>query len=260
MGALAYADDLALLAPDRLTLQRMVTVCEEYLVFSTDSDPNKSKTKCVAFTGTNREIVHPAPIILDGERLPWGHVLHQSLSMEADSVRARACFMSRASDIRDNLYFSHPEQRIQAIQLYCCDGFGAMLWDLSAGYSESFFKAWNVQARLAWHVPRETHTNLVEHFFCEGKMSLRNQILSRYHNFVRKLGDSPSKEIRFMFNLNNTDRRSVTGRNIEYLSRLCNNCNVMNVGNEIVKSLLPTATPCEPWRISLLVTLLGARL
>merc|ERR1711873_247191 len=32
MGASAYADDLALLAPDRYTLQRMVTVCEEYAV------------------------------------------------------------------------------------------------------------------------------------------------------------------------------------------------------------------------------------
>ena len=55
MGASAYADDLALLAPDRYTLQRMVTVCEEYavehnLMFSTDIDPSKSKTKCILFS------------------------------------------------------------------------------------------------------------------------------------------------------------------------------------------------------------------
>ena len=30
MGATAYADDLALLAPDRATLQMMVSICEEY--------------------------------------------------------------------------------------------------------------------------------------------------------------------------------------------------------------------------------------
>ena len=59
-----------------------------------------------------------------------GHVMHQSGSMIADSVRARGSFMSKASDIRDNLYFADPRQRVQAIQLYCCDGYGSMLWDL----------------------------------------------------------------------------------------------------------------------------------
>ena len=60
MGASAYADDLALLALDRYTLQRMVTVCEEYavehnLIFSTDIDPSKSKTKCILFSPKKRK-------------------------------------------------------------------------------------------------------------------------------------------------------------------------------------------------------------
>ena len=56
MGVVAYADDIALLAPDRATLQKMVKICEEYgiehnLLFSTDPDPNRSKTKCMYFCG-----------------------------------------------------------------------------------------------------------------------------------------------------------------------------------------------------------------
>ena len=49
-GALGYTDDLILLAPNRETLQKMLTVCERYgvvhnLVFSTDPVPGLSRTK-----------------------------------------------------------------------------------------------------------------------------------------------------------------------------------------------------------------------
>ena len=271
IGACAYADDLALLAPDRLTLQRMVAICEDYgkehnLVFSTDPDPAKSKTKCVYFSGQGNKTDYPPPIVLDGEELPWvskvdhlGHVLQQSLSMEADANKVRGSFMSRSSDIRESLYFAHPEQRIQGIQLYCCDGFGSMLWDLGSKYAESYFKAWNIQARLAWRVPRETHTNLVEGFLCKGYPSLRNQILSRYVNFAKTLSASPSKEIRFVFNLIKDDKGSVTARNMTHINRLCN-CQTLCLSGWKVKDLLPSKNDCEAWRTSLLSTLLDAKI
>ena len=52
MGAAGYADDLVLLSPSRVTMSKMLKVCEEYgedhnLGFSTDSNPVKSKSKCV---------------------------------------------------------------------------------------------------------------------------------------------------------------------------------------------------------------------
>ena len=71
-----------------------------------------------------------------------GHVIHQSLTMENDATRARASFMTRATDIREQFYFARPEQRVNAIQLYCCDGYGSMLWDLQSQYAEKYFKAW----------------------------------------------------------------------------------------------------------------------
>ena len=80
---------------------------------------------------------------MDDKELPWvmklehlGHTVTQSLSMEEDSSRARASFMTRASDIRDNLYFANPVQKVQGIHMFCCDAYGSMLWDLSSKYSE----------------------------------------------------------------------------------------------------------------------------
>ena len=267
---MAFADDLTLFAPDRWTLQRMIRICEEYgkqhnLVFSTDPNPSKSKTKCVLFCG-RKNFPTPPAVMLDEKALPWvesadhlGHKLHQDLSMEMDANKVRGSFMSRANDVRDNLYFATAEQRMQAIQLYCCDAYGSMLWELNMNCAERYFKAWNIQARLAWNVPRDTHTNLVENYFCSGHMSLRRQIFSRYQNFLRKLETSPSKEIRIMIGLVREDQRSVTGRNIQYLSRLCD-YDILKYDSCKVNEMLPNLTACETWRLSLLSTLLDARM
>ena len=198
-GCLGYADDLILLAPNREVLQRMLDICQAYaeehnLVFSTDPVPAKSKTKCVYFCGRPGKVRYPDPVRLDGKDLPWvesadhlGHTLHQLTNMEKDSHRARAKFIQKTVNIREELYFANPEQVMKAIQLLCTDAYGSMLWNLSSTGAESFFKAWNTCVKLVHGVPRSTFTYLVEGYFASGLTSLRNQILSRYSGFHQGL-------------------------------------------------------------------------
>ena len=59
-GCLGYADDLLLLSASRSGLQSMVTICERFahsksLQFSTNTDPVKSKTKCLIFSPRLKE-------------------------------------------------------------------------------------------------------------------------------------------------------------------------------------------------------------
>ena len=82
----------------------MSNVIQEYgaehnLAFTT------SKTKCIIFSG-NKRVQEPPPIMLNGKALPvvrkvdhLGHVLHQSMSMENDSIRAKNSYKRRAIDI-----------------------------------------------------------------------------------------------------------------------------------------------------------------
>ena len=68
-GAALYADDLVLLDPSRNALQKMLDLCEEYavehtLVFSTDPNPDLSKTKCLYMVGKVTRANH------------LGHTLH----------------------------------------------------------------------------------------------------------------------------------------------------------------------------------------
>ena len=53
-GAVAYADDVLILATSVQGLQQLVNLCQKHakeneLIFSTDPDPKKSKTMCIAF-------------------------------------------------------------------------------------------------------------------------------------------------------------------------------------------------------------------
>ena len=56
MGVLVYADDVLLMAPTRGAMQMMLYKCQAYaaehnIMFSTDPNPSKSKTKCIIVCG-----------------------------------------------------------------------------------------------------------------------------------------------------------------------------------------------------------------
>ena len=140
MGAFGYCDDLALIAPSRPAMQLMLQACESFgtrnnLIFSTDPDPVKSKTKCVFFCG-KKKLEKPAPLTLYGRELPWvssathiGHILSEEGTMERDIKEKKAMFITRSTEVRETFSFAHPEEILNAVKVYCCDHYGSMLWD-----------------------------------------------------------------------------------------------------------------------------------
>ena len=131
--------------------------------------------------GRSKNVKYPAPVQLDGEDLPWveyadhlGHTLDQSVTMDRDCHRARAKFIDKSVDVREQFAFAVPEQKLKMIQILCCDGFGSMLWNLRGNSAEQFFKSWNTSVKLIYGVPRSTFTYLVEGYFASSQKSLRN--------------------------------------------------------------------------------------
>ena len=106
MSVVVYADDVLLMAPTRGAMQAMLKQCENYadrhnIMFRTDPDPKKSKTKCIFVTGSKKKLTRPDSLILNGRELPWvttathlGHELHESGTMEYDAMVKRASFIS----------------------------------------------------------------------------------------------------------------------------------------------------------------------
>ena len=127
------------------------------------------------------------------------------------------------------------------------------------GYVFHSHPGWNIQSRLAWNIPYDTHTYLIESYFNQEHQTLRNQILSRYSSFAKKLLHSPSKEIVFLANLVMRDARSTTCSNILYLNRLTN-VDVMKTSASQIKLLLPVLEipDTQMFRTGLLDVLMSA--
>ena len=103
-----------------------------------------------------------------------------------------------------------------------------------------------------------THCNIIENVLCKDQPSLRKQIYSQYPKFVRKLIESPIKEVRYLAAIVINDQRSTTCRNISFLNYICNN-DVMVMDKWSLRKSIPRLPAVEPWRESLLRTCLQIR-
>ena len=226
VGVTVYADDVILLAPSRSALQEMLKVTENFaknhnIVFSTNADPNKSKSKCILFSGKKEEHRYPAPLMLSGKSLPWvksavhlGHELRQECNMEHDTWTARAKFIDKSVSVRDMFGFARPAEVLSATVTYCCDFYGSNLWDLYGLRAEQCFRAWTTAVKLAWDMPRTTHTWLVDNLLSCKLASARERVLANYVGFINRLGNSASWEVRILSQTQTRDAGSATGRNI----------------------------------------------
>ena len=200
MGAAGYADDIVLLAPSRVTMARMLSVCELYaekhnLLFSTDENPKKSKSKCIFINGKvgmdlPRQL--PEPLQLYGKNLPWvvtathlGHELHQSGTMDQDCRVKRALFIDSSIEIRETFSFALPHQVLKAVHLNSLHCYGAMLWKFDS--------------------PRS--------------VPVRQELYARYTKFLKQMTKSPSYEVKVLARIATSDFQSTTGTNILIIQR-----------------------------------------
>ena len=274
VGAVGFADDLLLMAPSRSAMAKMLQVCEQYalelnLVFSTDPDPRKAKSKSIFMTGSRlRHVQKPAPLQLYGNDLPWvtsathlGHELHQDGTMDYDCKIKRAKFIDTSIDIRETFNFAEQKQVLSAVQTYCSDFYGSMLWNLFGEPADQYFRCWNTCVKLCWDLPRSTHVYFIDNLLSCGFPSIRQQVLTRYVKFYRSLLSSPSKEVAVLARIVGRDASTNTGRNLLNLfleTRLCTKTSPISKFRDFLAK--PSQIPVgSDWRIDLLRKYLSIR-
>ena len=274
MGAVMYADDLALLATNRAMLASMLALVVAHgaslnLIFSSCQEPKKCKSFCIFFVGPRpaHKVVYPAPLVLNGVRLPWresaahlGHLLHQDLTWAADASEKRAKFISQSLEVRSQFAFAAPLQILKAVRILACNAYGSVLWRLDSAPASAFFKAYTSCIRRIFRLPISTFTYLVEGHLAAGFPPLRNMVLGRFPKFYWKLLFSPSKEVSLMAEVVARDSRTVTAANLSHLSKLTKlDCSV-ECGLEVKAALKVAEVPeREVWRTGLLDILLQER-
>ena len=271
-GAAGFADDLVLISPSRTGMQKMLEICEQYalennLQFSTDDNPQKSKTKCLYMCGKVGQVQYPAPLCLNGRELPWvvkgthlGHELHQSCSMDHDTKCKRAAFIDTSTDIRHMFSFAHPSQVLSAVTTYAAHFYGSMLWDLSSKSAWQVYRSWNTCVKLTWDIPRSSHNYFVDGTLAADFPSVRRKILCQYVRFFRTLRNCPLREVRLLALVAGKDMGSVTGKNLLYLSDEFNlDPWVDPVGKFKAEYEGYRVPEVEKWRLGLLEQLLEQR-
>ena len=256
-------------------MRAMLSKCEVYaadhnIMFSTDPDPRKSKTKCIYVVGKEKNLPKPAPLILCGRELPWvstathlGHELHESGEMEHDACVKRSVFIRQSVEIREAFYFASPVEILSALKVYCSSHYGCMLWNLGGDKAGQLFNAWNTAIKLTWGVPRGTRTYLVQQVLAPGMTSAKVDILARFGSFFRGLRDSPSHEVAVMANLAGRDIRSTTGKNLA-LVRDSSGLDPWVFGSarlkeELAKHETVDPPPQDQWRVKYLGSLFEQR-
>ena len=181
--------------------------------------------------------------------------------MDKDCHRARAKFIDKSVDVREEFSFAHPDQILKMVQMLCTDAYGSMLWNLRSNPTEQYFKCWNTCVKLVYGVPRSTFTYLVEGYFAQSYASLRNQVLSRYPGFYRNLLRSPSKEVRMLAKMVSNDPRSPTCTNLRYMREITSLEQAESFSSWRIREALPVQNvpDRETWRLGLLHSLMEVR-
>ena len=121
--------------------------------------------------------------------------------------------------MREVFSFAQPNQILQAVRTYCSSMYGAMTWPLYSKKAREMYNCWSTCVKLAWGVPRSTHTFIVDNLLACGFPSIRSSLLVRFWKFFETVSSSSSLEVRVVANLASVDVRSTTGSNLHGIRR-----------------------------------------
>ena len=226
LGILGYADDNFLLSPSIEGLQSMLKTCEEYaeehnLIFSTDPDPAKSKTKCMAFLLKERSL---EKLTLCGNPLGWvnhgkhlGNKITNDISglMKQDIIEKRAKFIARNNELCQEFYFAHPRTKLHINNVYNSHFYGSPLWDLCCQETSMISNSWNTSFRKMFDIPRDSHRYLVE--AVSDSKHLWTSIVKRFLTFCDQIRKSKKIALKNVFRTIEHDTRSITGSNLRHI-------------------------------------------
>src|SRR6266536_2543326 len=169
VGALAYADDLVLLAPTPNALRVMLEICDNYAKdFSVAFNASKSKCLVIRPHGSRTSGLLKPSFHVGGDTIEivkkWphlGHIITDTLS-DVDDVNSRR--NSLVGQINNVLcYFGNLDTftKVNLLKSYCTSFYGCELWDLWDGGVDTICKAWRQGQRAVWKLPFNTHRHFL---------------------------------------------------------------------------------------------------
>jgi len=188
-GALAYADDVAILCPTISGLQKMIKTCED---FAKDWDLafNSQKSICVAFSRRPRIVT--IPMSLNGESLAWcrsvkylGNYVSQDLREEEEISKKRGELFGRTNTLMATAQGTPDLVKSKLFLAQCCHLYGAEAWSLTDKDVPQMLTAINRCIRRIFDLPMRTHRRFLP-IFAQCR-PFADQIVSRMKKLSQKM-------------------------------------------------------------------------
>ena len=272
LGAIAWADDFLLLAPNRAAMQLMLDHAAAFglrnnLEFSCDPDPAKTKSKAIYMIGKDTRLRKPVNLQPYGKPLPWvshgthlGHEFHEDGTMNLDAKMKRGSFIGRSLKVRDAFGFAAPTQVLGSVKVFASDLYGGMLWRLDSQPALQVTRCWHTCVKDVWGLSRATHTATVR-WLATPHTSLREDLLARWAKYYQSLLSSASPKVVTIARIAASDLRTTTGANNDLICQLGLDPATATPGEvrEKVRASEPVETEEQLARLGLLTKLLERR-
>lgn len=171
VGALAYADDIVLLAPSPSAMRKLLLICESYAL---DYDVlfNASKSNFIVFTPSEKRSLAPHmrnckfsiggnPVIRVESYVHLGHIINCHLNDSDDVLHRRNCFIGQSNNLLCFFDKFNMSVRINLFKSFCTSMYGCELWSLTDNVTNVFCSAWRRVLRRVLNLPYTTHCNLL---------------------------------------------------------------------------------------------------
>lgn len=204
LGALAYADDITLIAPTPTAMRTLLRICDEFAneYFVTF---NAKKTKCIYYsnlhcTPDDRVQLKPS-FFINSNAIEYvqnwahlGHILNTELDDKDDIEHRRIQTVKQINDVL--CYFGKLDAIIKLKLLYsfCSSWYGCELWDPQSKALSSFCVSWRKALKRIWKVPNNTHANILYGLCC--KRPVEVEMCSRSLSFIFKCVNSDNYLVR----------------------------------------------------------------
>lgn len=249
VGALAYADDIVLIAPTATALRNLLAICEGYAKEFNISF-NVSKSKClIAYPSSRRAFyeqvgatqtsfyIESRPIEFVDSFVHLGHVISLKLNDDDDIIKKRNDFVGYVNNVHCYFRQLNALARYRLFNSYCTSYYGSELWQLDNHSIDKLSVAWRKGLRLIWKLPNRTHCHLLP--MISDCLPVMDEICRRSLNFIRACLAHESPLVRFVARngVHFFKTISILGKNVMFFTNRYN-CSLYSVMHDNINGIV----------------------
>jgi hypothetical protein len=222
-GAIAYADDIVLIAPTPAAMRKMLLISGAFAL-EFDILFNAQKSKFIVFApSTHRQFTadfNQCCFLINGCRIEnvrsyphLGHIITSQFTDKEDILFRRNCFVGQVNNV--SCYFRNLDLavKLKLFKSFCSSIYGCELWALEGCFINDFCTAWRKALRRMMDLPYNSHSFLLP--FLSDTLPIIDEIYKRSARFIVSCLFAKSATVRSIawYGINEAKYHSIIGSN-----------------------------------------------